>query len=108
RLLAFRDGVTGLRELRFSDAADQRQWQKTNVGLADPQTVNVINGIEIDVIGPDGLPFPPPKRVNPHPFELLSAEHITVQALSNPATRSDWSGQPKQANFTDEQVNNLY
>ena len=103
RLLAFRDGVTGLRELRFSEAAEQRHWEKTNVGYADPVP---FSGDLIDIVGPDG-PVQP-KRVNPHPFELLSPEHITLRALTDPATRTDWAGQTKSFYPADEWVNNLY
>ncbi len=58
------------------------------------------------IIGPNGTVFP--KRVNPHPFELLSPEHLLVQALSDPATRADWDGNHKTTTLSDELVNNLY
>ena len=35
RILAFRDGVTGLRELRLSDAPATRQWRVTYVGKCE-------------------------------------------------------------------------
>lgn len=104
RLLAFRDGATGLRELRFADPAEQRRWQETELGAADP--IPIIGGLNVIHTGPNGPLYP--KRVNPHPFELLSAEHLTFRALSNPATRTDWNGNPKGSTVGDELVNNLY
>jgi hypothetical protein len=103
RLLAFRDGVTGMRELHLADLPAQRQWKKTYVGAADP--IPITGGIE--VIGPNGSQFL--TRVHPHPFELLTPEHISMQAITDPASRTDWGGQAKTSQFTDEEwVDNLY
>jgi hypothetical protein len=88
RLLVFRDGSTGLRELRLGDPPQERKWLRTYVGSNDPVpgSAQVIGGIFLTA-------------VHPHPFELLSPEHITMQALTDAATRTDGTGQPKTGSF---------
>lgn len=101
RLLVFRDGLSGLRELSFAAAPPQRQWAKPYIGSADP----IPTTGDIQVVGPNDFQT----RVHPHPFELLSPEHIDMQAITDTTTRTNWSGQPKSSQFTPEEwVNNLY
>ena len=98
RLLVFRDGVPGLRELRLGDPPQERAWRRTYVGNTDAIPIGPI------VIGPGDFLT----KVHPHPFELLSPEHITMRALTDPATRTDGAGQPKTTKFSDQFVNNLF
>lgn len=63
RLLVFRDGPQGLRELRFG--VPQPQWEKVEEGYG-----------EFFVGGRTS--------VHPHPFELTSAEHVTLQTQTDP------------------------
>lgn len=74
RILAFRDGVTGMRE-----------WRKAS---GDIHFSNVFVGDRYRDFGDPLDPYARwGKRVHPHPFELLSAEHIYTRTSTDPASR---------------------
>jgi|GEM_PF-3328867 len=72
RILAFRDGATGMREWR----PGATRFDQVPLG---------------DLFRDFGNPTDPygisATRVHPHPFELLSAEHIYLRTSSDPASR---------------------
>jgi hypothetical protein len=80
RILAFRDGETGLRALDLADLADGFR--------------NVELGHLYDDLSPQSVFIPRAVRLFPHPFELLSAEHIYAQASSDPASQLMLGAQP--------------
>jgi hypothetical protein len=66
RILAFRDGVSGLRELSLDVPEPERAWHSSALGefLSDGY------------------------RIHPHPFEVLSPEHLVLSTLSDPTSRA--------------------
>ncbi len=73
RILAFRDGATGMREWRPGATLFARVplGDSFRSDFGDPSNPYAISAI----------------RVHPHPFELLSAEHIYLRTSSAPASR---------------------
>jgi hypothetical protein len=75
RVLAFRDGITGLREIDLRAAPEARSWTETLVGRRGIWT-------------PDDDPhYVPPHFVHPHPLELWSPEQVREGVLCDPAQR---------------------
>lgn len=70
RILAFRDGAAGLRELRVSE--DDAFWDTVELG-------NVFNDYP-------SLRFGGATRMHPHPFELASAEHVLLRTYTDPSS----------------------
>jgi hypothetical protein len=81
RILAFRDGETGLRALDLANVGDG--FRSVDLGHAYD-----------DVFSPQSFLNPRATRLFPHPFELLSAEHIYAQASSDPASQFMFGYQP--------------
>jgi hypothetical protein len=81
RILAFRDGETGLRALDFLH--QENGFQSVPLGSQYDDLVTVKTYYD-----------PLATRLFPHPFELLSAEHIYSQASSDPQSRIMLGAQP--------------
>src|SRR5262249_42291993 len=109
RILTFRDGLTGLRELRMDAPLASRRWEQPKLGDS------YLEGLFYD---DEGFQLPA-TRAHPSPFELMSAEHATMTTLSDPARRYNWPVAPTynsripldpktHAIILESQVNNLF
>ncbi|HEY6556973.1 MAG TPA: hypothetical protein VI072_06855 [Polyangiaceae bacterium] len=95
RVVAFRDGAAGARQIRLGVPAAERRWEALFLGRR-----------EVDPRDPHFL-LP---QAHPHPMEMWSPEHVYLVTRSSAAARTELNGQPLTTTSarSEDVTNNLY